>query len=337
MKALVYTAPRRVEIREMDQPRPGPGEALIRVQTAGICGSDMSGFLGHSTRRRPPLILGHEVAGRVEAIEGPGFQPGERVCINPLFACLRCENCLAGRQNLCRQWRLLGMDNVQGAFAEWVLAPIASLVSIPEDLPEELAAMPEPLANGVHLLSMASPRPFGVMAIFGAGTQGTLILCLAKALGYREIYVVDINGDRLAIAAKLGATSAFHSGQVDAVSEIDKATRGRGVDVAVDAVGLGKTRQDATQVCRSGGEVLLLGMAEDRAPLDFIPLIRKELKLKTSFAYTVNDFHKAVRLIVDRTIDIRPWTEMRPLGEGQAAFDKMVGCPGPTLKMILKP
>ncbi|MBI2190546.1 MAG: alcohol dehydrogenase catalytic domain-containing protein [Planctomycetes bacterium] len=205
MKALVYTAPRRVEIREMDQPRPGPGEALIRVQTAGICGSDMSGFLGHSTRRRPPLILGHEVAGRVEAIEGPGFQPGERVCINPLFACLRCENCLAGRQNLCRQWRLLGMDNVQGAFAEWVLAPIASLVSIPEDLPEELAAMPEPLANGVHLLSMASPRPFGVMAIFGAGTQGTLILCLAKALGYREIYVVDINGDRLAIAAKLGA------------------------------------------------------------------------------------------------------------------------------------
>lgn len=337
MKALVYTSPNRVELQEMEKPRPASGEALVRVEAAGICGSDMSGFLGHSARRRPPLVLGHEVAGILEEVEGEGFSPGDRVCVNPLFSCLRCEDCLSGRQNLCRQWRLLGLDNLQGAFAEYVRVPVTSLVSLPRDLPLELAALPEPVANGVHLLSLAGGRPFGTLAIFGAGTQGTLLLCLAKALGYQKILVSDVNAERLAIAAKLGAAAVFHSAKVDVRTAVLDVTAGRGVDVAIDAVGAAKTRQDASHVCKPGGVVFLLGLAEDASSLEFIPLIRKEIRLQTSFAYTANDFRKAVELVVQGAIEIRPWTEIRVFEEGQTAFEKMVYEPGGILKMLLRP
>ncbi len=100
MKALVYTAPNTLEMREVDQPQPATGEALLRVQATGICGSDMGGFLGHSPRRIPPLVLGHELVGIIESCDVPSHHPGMRVCVNPVFSCLRCDNCLAGRQNI---------------------------------------------------------------------------------------------------------------------------------------------------------------------------------------------------------------------------------------------
>ena len=337
MKALVYTAPGRVEMHEMDVPQPGNGEALVRVQAAGICGSDMGGFLGHHARRQPPLVLGHEVVGVVEESMNASFSAGQRVCVNPIFSCHQCSNCLAGRQNVCTNWRLLGMDDVEGAFADFVLAPYSSLTPLPAELPDEIAVLPEPVACGVHLLSLAGGEPFGSMAIFGAGTQGTLILCLAKALGYHPIFISDVNPERLAVAEKLGSSRTIHAAEVDALEFIREETGENGVDIAIDAVGLPKTRLDATEACRPGGTVLLLGLAEATTEMDFLQLIRREIRLQTSFGYNATDFQKAVDLVVNGSIDIQPWIEVRPLEDGQAAFDKMIEAPGGTVKMVLKP
>ncbi|MDP6356942.1 MAG: alcohol dehydrogenase catalytic domain-containing protein [Planctomycetota bacterium] len=337
MKALVYAAPNTLEMREVDQPQPATGEALLRVQAAGICGSDMGGFLGHSPRRKPPLILGHELVGIIESCDVPSHHPGMRVCVNPVFSCLRCDNCLAGRQNICSSWKLLGMDDVQGTFAEYVLAPVSALHEVPDTLPAEVACLPEPVACGVHLLSLASRQEFGSVAIFGAGTQGTLIQILARRLGYQKIFVSDVNPERLAVSEKLGADVVIHAGEKDAVETIRSETGGRGADLTIDAVGRSITRQSAIAACKDGGEVLLLGMAEATTEVDFMSFLRREVCLKTSFAYTAADFRKAVELVVEGAIDIDPWIEIRALEEGQAAFEKMIENPGDTIKLVLKP
>ncbi|MDA0838800.1 MAG: alcohol dehydrogenase catalytic domain-containing protein [Planctomycetota bacterium] len=337
MKALVYTAPNTLEMRDVDLPQPASAEALLRVQAAGICGSDMGGFLGHSLRRKPPLVLGHELVGTVVSCDSPSFQPGTRVCVNPVFSCLRCDNCLAGRQNICSGWKLLGMDDVQGAYAEYVLAPVSALHQVPESLPDEVACLPEPVACGVHLLRLASKQEFGSVAIFGAGTQGTLIQILARLLGYRKIFVSDVNKERLAVSEKLGADVVVHAGEKDVVETIRSETGGRGADLTIDAVGRSVTRQNAIAACKDGGEVLLLGMAEATTEVDFMSFLRREVCLKTSFAYSAADFRRAVELVVGGAIDIEPWIEVRPLEDGQAAFEKMIGNPGNTIKLVLKP
>lgn len=337
MKALVYTAPNALEMRDVDLPQPASAEALLRVQAAGICGSDMGGFLGHSLRRKPPLVLGHELVGTVVSCDSPSFQPGTRVCVNPVFSCLRCDNCLAGRQNICSGWKLLGMDDVQGAYAEYVLAPVSALHQVPESLPDEVACLPEPVACGVHLLRLASKQEFGSVAIFGAGTQGTLIQILARLLGYRKIFVSDVNKERLAVSEKLGADVVVHAGEKDVVETIRSETGGRGADLTIDAVGRSVTRQNAIAACKDGGEVLLLGMAEATTEVDFMSFLRREVCLKTSFAYSAADFRRAVELVVGGAIDIEPWIEVRPLEDGQAAFEKMIGNPGNTIKLVLKP
>src|SRR5690348_7202310 len=142
MRSLVYVAKESVEMQERPRPTLAAGEKELQVELSGICGSDMSGFLGHSPRRKPPLTLGHEVVGRLN--------DGRRVVANPLISCGKCARCRAGAQNLCDSWRLLGFDGTEGSFAEFVAVPESQLYEIPASLPSERAVLAEPLANAVQ-------------------------------------------------------------------------------------------------------------------------------------------------------------------------------------------
>ena len=142
MKALVYTGAETLAYRDVPDPAPVADEALIRVESVGICGSDMHAFLGHDDRRPAPLILGHEAAGTV--ISGP--QDGLRVTINPLVTCGACPACRSGRENLCPTRQIISMPPREGAFAQLLAIPVSNLVTVPESVPFDRAALAEPLA-----------------------------------------------------------------------------------------------------------------------------------------------------------------------------------------------
>src|ERR1700733_4050586 len=325
MRALVYTAPETLELQDVPRPDAQAGEAEVLVEFAGICGSDMSGFLGHSARRKPPLVLGHELVGRLGN--------GERVVANPLITCRDCAACLSGCQNLCDSWRLLGMDRVQGTFAEFVSLPKTQLIPIPEELPAGRAILAEPLANIVHLFRLAAPLPLFRLAIVGAGTMGALTLMLAKLIGARDVLVADINAQRLEVMQQLGAHATAN---VSTLEGKDHVSNGHpGFDLVIDASGSAPARQLALDLCRPGGQVVLLGMGSPRSDLDFVTSIRKEHRLTMSFAYTPVDFMRSVQLLIAGEIDLTPWTKALPLDDGQHAFEKMTKSPGATLKMLL--
>ena len=181
MRALVYTAPRQVALKELPRPSPAAEESEIAVSAAGICGSDLSGFLGRSRHRTPPLVMGHEMVGR--------RLDGRRVVANPLIGCGHCAACLSGEQNLCSDLRLLGMDRTSGCHAEFVAVPESQVYEIPDHLTDARAVLTEPLANIVHLFRIAAPPPFFRMGIVGGGTMGSLALLMAMRMGAREIWL----------------------------------------------------------------------------------------------------------------------------------------------------
>jgi len=309
-----------------EQPRPAlvAGDEEIAIQVAGVCGSDISGFLGHSALRKPPLVLGHELVGR--------RADGRRVVANPLVSCGHCNACISGRQNLCDSWKLLGLGTTPGTFAEYVALPSAQVYEVPDSLTSEQAILAEPLANIVHMLRIVSPPPFFRFAIVGAGTMGALALLASLRIGARDVLTVDVNDERLAIMRQLGAFAVVN---VSGAEQANGAA-GRGYDVVLDASGSAAARQMAFDLCRPGGQVILLGMGTQRSEVNFVTSIRKEHRVVMSFAYTPVDFRRSLDLLIAGEINLTPWTVRMPLERGQEAMERMSHNPGVALKMMLE-
>jgi len=324
MRALVYTAPGQVEIQEQPRPSAGAGDEEIAIQVAGVCGSDISGFLGHSALRKPPLVLGHELVGR--------RRDGRRVVANPLVSCGHCNACISGAQNLCDSWKLLGLGTTPGTFADYVALPATQVYEVPDSLTSEQAILAEPLANIVHMLRIVAPPPFFRFAIVGAGTMGALALLASLRIGARDVLAVDVNDERLAIMRQLGASAVVN---VSGAEQANSAA-GRGYDVVLDASGSAAARQMAFDLCRPGGQVVLLGMGTQRSEVNFVTSIRKEHRVVMSFAYTPVDFRRSLDLLIAGEINLTPWTVRMPLERGQEAMERMSHLPGAALKMMLE-
>lgn len=329
MRALVYTGPGRVEMQEWPRPRLAAGEIEISVAAAGICGADISGFLGRSRRRTPPLILGHELVGLAP--------DRRRVVVDPLAGCGHCAECESGAKNLCSGLRLLGMERMAGCFAEYVGVPESQVYEIPENLTDACAIFAEPLANVVHLFRLAAPVSPLRMGIVGAGLMGSLALKVALHMGVREVLMEDVDKARLAAARRMGASLAAHfeTGRSETRNQA-RSFAGDGLDQVLDACGTEEARQEAFELCRPGGTVVLLGMAEERSSIEFGRSIRKEHRVVMSFGYTAADFRRSLELLVAGAIDLTGWTAEMALEDGQKAFELMTGARGETLKMILR-
>jgi 2-desacetyl-2-hydroxyethyl bacteriochlorophyllide A dehydrogenase len=327
MRALVYTAPRQLELQHLPRPCPAAGETEIAVVAAGICGSDIAAFLGRSRSRVPPMVLGHELVGRAP--------DGRRVVANPFLFCGRCPACLGGAQNLCSSWRLLGMNQTPGCFAEFVAIPGTHLHAIPDSLSDAQAILAEPLANIVHLLRLAAPDPGFRMGIVGAGTMGSLALLAALHHGVREVLVEEASEPRLASARRMGATLAVHPDSEAGRAEA-RQFAGEGLDLVLDASGAAAAREEAFHLCRPGGQVVLLGMADARSEIDFAAAIRREQRVILSFGYTPPDFVRSLELLAAGAIDLTPWIAELPLEAGQQAVETISSSPGSTLKMLLR-
>jgi 2-desacetyl-2-hydroxyethyl bacteriochlorophyllide A dehydrogenase len=229
---------------------------------------------------------------------------------------------------------LLGLGTTPGTFAEYVALPSAQVYDVPDSLTSEQAILAEPLANIVHMFRIVSPPPFFRFAIVGAGTMGALALLVSRLIGAREVLAADVNEQRLATMRNLGASAVANVSSADAVAEVLR-TPARAYDVVLDASGSAPARQMAFDLCRPGGQVILLGMGTQRSEVNFVASIRKEHRVVMSFAYSPADFRRSLDLLIAGEINLTPWTVRMPLERGQEAMERMSHHPGVALKMML--
>jgi len=327
MKALVYEGPRVMNLREVPIPELRPDEVLIRVVTAGICGSELGGYLGHNSLRKPPLVMGHEFAGVVErvgeAVEG--FVSGDRVTANPLVTCGRCRYCAGGDSQLCASRQLLGAHR-PGAYANYVAVPAKNVYRLEDRVSFEEGALVEPFACAVHVCRQLDLRSSDRLLIYGAGPIGLFVLQAAQAYGLKDVVIADLNEGRLEIASELGGIAVK--------SPEGEAPEG-GFDAVVDAVGAEITRRKSVEAARPGGTVLFTGLHEAESKLPINDLIRGEIGTKGAFAYSREDFETALRWIGEGRTNLLPWSEKAPLEEGGLCFEKLISGPGKVAKIFL--
>ena len=329
MRALVWRGPRQIAVESIDEPRQGDDDVLVRPDAAGICGSEIEGYLGRMPNRVPPLVMGHEFAGTVLASGGgaPGDWTGRRVVVNPLLSCRACARCKAGERNLCANRRLIGV-HVSGGFAERVAVPAANLVALPDALDARIGALVEPLANAVHAVGLARrPVAPAKAVILGGGTIGVFGLHAARAAGIPDVRVVEPNADRRAAALAAGAR-AVHADASELAAE-------RNADLVIDAVGATATRRSALDIVRPGGTIVLLGLHEDETALPFHRVVRDQVALQGSFAYTDTDFTAALDLLTSGRVRLGAISGILPLEAGPEAFASLAEGPTPLLKTFL--
>ncbi len=341
MESLVWLGPRAMEIQHSAIPEPGSGEVLMAVRTVGICGSELSGYLGQNSLRVPPLVMGHEAAGQVIQTSGGTFADGSparvgtRVTFNPLITCGECDRCRAGLTNLCRQRQLIGAHR-PGAFAQFVAVPAKQCHPLPDNFSETIASLTEPLACSLRAVKQAQVRPEQSLLILGAGPIGLFALIAAKAEGIQRVYVSDLSESRLKVAQQWGASETISVQERDVLTTIQKITPG-GVDTVIDAVGASTTRAQAVQAVVPGGNVVFIGLHDETSSLAANYVVRQEITIRGSFSYDQSDFKRAFDLLTQGLLQQgTDWLEERLLANGPSSFAELVDGRVAATKIVLR-
>jgi threonine dehydrogenase-like Zn-dependent dehydrogenase len=323
-----------MSVEEVPEPAVEPGTVVVRPTAAGICGSEIEGYLGRMGNRTPPLVMGHEFAGTVTEV-GEGADEsllGRLVAVNPLSSDGICRLCLAGLTNLCPNRKLVGIHS-PGGFAEYTLVPAANVYPLPDGVEARTGALAEPLANGVHAARLGGASVEHAVVI-GAGTIGLMCLQAAVLDGLPEVHAVEPVGARREQALALGAVAAHESGE-EARGALDGPTEGLGADLVIDAVGAETTRRMALDLLRPGGRVVYIGLHDDDTSLGFHDVVRGQLDLQGSYAYTAEDYEQALEWLVDGRAGIGELPPVLPLDEGPDAFADLVRGPSARVKVFL--
>lgn len=310
MRAAVFRGPHQpLDITTVPTPTPGPGEVLVRVAGCGLCHTDLH-YIDHGvpTFKAPPLVLGHEASGTIAALGAGanGRREGDRVLIPAVLSCGRCRYCKGGRANLCDDLRMLG-NNVDGAYAEYVVATASEIFTLPGDLPLETACViADALSTPYHAVKHRGRVRLGdTVAVVGCGGVGLNVIQCAVAAG-ATVVAVDLNDDRLAIARDLGAQDVFNP---RATERVDKAVRkltGGGVDIAFEAVGTPKTLELALGLLRKGGRLCVIGYSADAAPLSVAKIMYHELEVVGSLGCAGRDYPEIIELVRAGVLRLEP-------------------------------
>ncbi|MGO1767561.1 galactitol-1-phosphate 5-dehydrogenase [Advenella sp. S44] len=316
MKALVYTAPNEMTLQERPLPDLHAGEVVLKIDAAGICGSDMHAYHGHDPRRKPGLVLGHELAATVTESASDSIGVGQRVTVNPLITCGVCQYCMQGRDNLCSNRGMVGMSRA-GAFAQFMSVPAKSVVPIPDDMSPVVAALTEPAATVLHAINLAMgkmhrPLPEARVLVIGGGAIGLLTAILLRAYGCRLVDLAETNALRRASAEQ-------HAGCVS-IDPVAHAPAHDSYDFVVDAVGAAPTRNTAFNCVRPGGTILHIGLQDWSSEIDMRKLTLSEVTLLGTYTYTMADMYATVNALHNGTFGDLSWVETRTLEEGVAAF-----------------
>ena len=345
MKALLLTAPSKLEFVDFADPKPAEDEVVVRVRACGICGSDIHGWDGSTGRRNPPLIMGHEASGEVVAT-GPrvsAWRAGDRVTFDSTIYCGVCRYCREGQVNLCENRRVVGVAPAEykqhGAFAEQLSIPERILYRLPDTLPFEQAAMIEPVSIAVHAVQRTKIAAGSTAVVVGSGMIGLLVIQALRWAGAKNVVAIDLADNRLELARQLGATHTINSGKADAAAEVSRITDGLGAETSFEVVGFTATQNLALAVLKRGGACVLVGNLSPKTqdfPLQAV--VTKELTILGSCA-SAGEYPLCLDLIARGVINVKPMIEtVAPLSDGAAWFSKLSAKDGGKyMKVILQP
>ncbi|TPG59734.1 Zn-dependent oxidoreductase [Roseomonas nepalensis] len=335
MVAIAVATPHVLQLFADEVPVPGPEEVLVRVQRAGICGSDLHIYHGSNPFARYPRIIGHEFAGVVEAVGGAvsGLAEGDRVVVDPVVSCGRCYACRAGRPNVCGKLEVFGVHR-DGGFRSRVAVPAGNAVKLPAGLPMEVAALAEPFSIAANVLARTGITAEDSVLIYGAGTIGLTVLQVARLHGARCI-VADLDEARLERARAFGAEVVVHSRARSVPEAVAGEHDGLGPSVVIDAAGVPALLEEACRVASPAGRIGILGFSPAPCNVSQQEIVKKELTLAGS------------RLNCRLLPQVVAWLEsgqLRPAamitqtfaaGDAREAFELIERDPGRTVKVQL--
>ena len=338
MKALMYTAPKTLEIVAIPKPTVKEGEVLVKVLASCICGSDVHGWLGTNGRRLPPMVMGHEFSGRIEKL-GKGVKDlniGDVVTVQPCLSCFSCSTCESGMNQNCPDKKVLGVFDNNGGMQEYISIPAKYCFTLPKGMDYKLGALVEAFAVSYAALKKAGDLSGKRVVIIGAGAIGLFALLAAKMQKPNQIVMSDLSDDRLKIAMEMGATDVINPSKEDYSISIESIFNGLKADVTIEAVGIEITANQAVDATASGGQSIWIGNNQKKITVDMQDIVTKEITIRGTYIYTHEEFGEAVTLLSKLDVDLflSHCIEI-PLEEAAAMFETLGAEPETCLRSII--
>lgn len=325
--ALFYAAHEPLRLEEIPTPEPGQGEVLVKVAGCGLCHTDLH-YIDHGvpTFKKPPLVLGHEISGTVAGL-GAGvkqWQEGQQVLLPAVYGCGQCQLCRTGRENICSQMIMFG-NNVNGGYAEYVIAPAKDVIALPPEIPlVEGAIIADATTTPYHaVVNRGRVKPGDQVVVFGCGGIGLNVVQIAAAVGGRVI-AVDIVDEKLEWARQLGASATINANAVERVDKEVRRLTGGGADVGFEAIGYPTTQEQTFASLRTGGRFVVVGFATEPMRLATGRVMYREMEIIGSLGCPAADYPRVLELARQGKIKVKELvTACFPLDEINVALDTL--------------
>ncbi|WP_308635085.1 zinc-binding alcohol dehydrogenase family protein [Paenibacillus silvisoli] len=337
MKAAVFRKPYDIVVSETAKPQPGPGEVLVSVRAAGICGSDLHNYDGSHPYVVYPAIYGHELSGVVAEVGDrvTRVKTGERVVIEPAIPCGSCYPCRSGKYNCCVAMQFVGSFGGQGGFADYVAVPERCIHPIPDEMDFRIGALCEPFAIGAQAVKQAGVQDGMSVTLLGMGPIGLTILILLKRLYRVRVFAVDIVPERLETARRFGADVLINPLREDPIARIAELTGGENSNAVIEVAGLKWTMEQTIHMVSAGGRIVIVGLTSDDVSMPGILFTKKEVEIRGSrnsvdqFPFII-DFLNRNRELAEAFI-----TATMPFGDIAHAFHEAKTKPHAVNKIVL--
>lgn len=336
MKTGLMDKANHIVIQDAPIPELKPGEVLIKVKYAGVCGSDLHAYKGLHPFRQPPVVLGHEVAGVVEKVAGgvDGFAPGDNVTVMPVASCGKCAPCREGKTNICVNKVVPGSGGWLGTFAEYFASPADITYKVPAGMGLDVAALAEPLATSVHSMRVADVKSGDQVLILGGGTIGILAIAVAKEMGAKDVVITDVLDFNLDMAREFGA-DAYNALDPDLEKKLLEKYPDKFNSVVLCA-SVEPTVHQSVRLVRRGGRVVVTGMYLKPIPFNFIDITLGEIAMAGSQIYTDSDFREALRMLETDKKLAKIITHRLPLDDADKALQILATHSENAVKILLE-
>ncbi len=337
MLKIVLTKAFTFEFEEVDKPAPAPGQVVLKVLDVGICGSDIQMYHGKHKYMTYPVVIGHEVAARVEELGAgtQGYAVGDLVTVEPQVFCSTCYPCSIGRFNVCESLKVMGVHQ-DGFCQEYVAIDAMYLHKCPAGMKDELAALVEPLAVGVGSVKRAPNYQGANIVVVGAGTIGNLIAQSAQALGAGKVMVTDISEAKLKLARELGIEYAINTRDKDLGAVIADTFGQRKADIIIDAAATTGSILSIIKAARRSSSIIITGNFKEPVEIELPMLQRQEINLIGHMMYVREDYADAIRFLAEGKVKVDGFiTNRYPARSIKQAFEDIDANPADVMKMLL--